>query len=177
MARTKYTDREKLHRHAMYHTQPGDILVVDARADMSSGIFGEMMLTYFAGRGGIGLVIDGCIRDSEKAEDLDLGFWIRGVTPTFHTQTRLMPYAVNAPIACGGVLVVPGDIIIADNDVAVAVPVAMAEALLERASHHVEWKEFSRVRLAACGDLRRYYPLAPDAEPEYQQWKAQQGEK
>jgi regulator of RNase E activity RraA len=171
----EYTDREKqLHRHAMYHTQPGDILVVDARGDMSSGIFGEMMLTYFAGKGGVGLVIDGCIRDSEKAEALDLGYWMRGATPNFHTQTRLMPFAVNGPIACGGVLVIPGDIIIADNDGAVAVPVAMAEELLKRASHHVEWEEFSRVRLSEGGDLRRYYPLAPEAEPEYQEWKAQQ---
>ena len=37
----------QLHRHALYHTQPGDVIVVDARGDMSSGVFGEMMLTYF----------------------------------------------------------------------------------------------------------------------------------
>ena len=60
----EYTDPEKqLHRHVLYHTQPGDIVVVDARGSMNSGIFGEMMLTYFYGRGGAGVVIDGCIRD------------------------------------------------------------------------------------------------------------------
>src|SRR5262245_7934719 len=61
-ANSEYADPElQLHRHAMYHTQPGDIIVVDARGDMASGVFGEMMLTYFKGRGGIGAVIDGCI--------------------------------------------------------------------------------------------------------------------
>jgi regulator of RNase E activity RraA len=40
----------------------GDMIVVDARSDMNSGIFGEMMLTYLAGRGGAGIVVDGCIR-------------------------------------------------------------------------------------------------------------------
>ena len=46
----EYNDPEKqLHRHVLYHTQPGDIVVVDARGDMRSGIFGEMMLTYFKG--------------------------------------------------------------------------------------------------------------------------------
>ena len=41
---------QQLHRHVLYHTQPGDIVVVDARGDLASGIFGEMMLTYFKGR-------------------------------------------------------------------------------------------------------------------------------
>src|SRR5215218_1156935 len=50
-------DPEKqLHRHVLYHTQPGDIVVVDARGDMASGVFGEMMLTYFKGKGGVGVV-------------------------------------------------------------------------------------------------------------------------
>src|SRR5579859_5357491 len=57
---------QQLHRHVLYHTKPGDIVVVDARADLSSGVFGEMMMTYFRGRGGLGVVIDGAIRDSAE---------------------------------------------------------------------------------------------------------------
>jgi regulator of RNase E activity RraA len=80
----EYADPEKqLHRHVLYHTQPGDIVVVDARGDLSSGVFGDMMLTYFKGRGGAGVVIDGCIRDYPKAQRLGLGLWLRGVTPNF----------------------------------------------------------------------------------------------
>ena len=87
----EYADPEKqLHRHALYHTQPGDIVVVDARGDMKSGVFGEMMLTYFKGRGGLGCVIDGCLRDWPHVKTLDLGLWIKGVTPNFHTQVDLM---------------------------------------------------------------------------------------
>ena len=108
----EYTDPERqLHRHVLYHTQPGDVVVVDARGDMGSGIFGEMMLTYFKGRGGAGVIIDGCIRDYPKAKDLGLGLWLRGVTPNYHTQTNLFPFAVNVPVACGDTLVMPGDII------------------------------------------------------------------
>lgn len=94
----EYADREKqLHRHALYHIEAGDIVVVDARGDLESGIFGEMMLTYFAGKGGKGMVIDGVIRDAAKAFKLDIGYWMRGVSPNFHTQTTLMPHAVNVP--------------------------------------------------------------------------------
>ena len=171
----EYSDPEKqLHRHVLYHTQPGDIVVVDARGDMTSGVFGDMMLTYFKGKGGAGVIVDGCLRDYPNIKRLDLGIWVRGFTPNFHTQTNIVPFAVNEPVACGGVLVMPGDIIVADDDGAVVVPVAMAEEMLVHASQHHDWEEFSRERLFGGGDLRRYYPLHNDARPEYQAWvKAQ----
>ena len=128
----------QLHRAALYHTKPGDVIVVDARGDMDSGIFGEMMATYFQGAGGLGMVIDGCLRDFPViSRELDLvstaticprhvirpcclqGLWIKGATPNFHTQTNIVPWAVNVPISCGGRLVMPGDIIVADDDGAV----------------------------------------------------------
>jgi regulator of RNase E activity RraA len=168
----EYTDPERqLHRHVLYHAQAGDIVVVDARGDMTAGIFGEMMLTYFKGRGGKGVVIDGCIRDYPHAKELGLGLWLRGVTPNFHTQTNLFPYAVNVPVAMNNVLVMPGDIIVADDDGAVVVPVGMAEKVIERASSHHEWEDFSRIRLSEGGDLRRYYPLSDAARPEYEAWR------
>jgi regulator of RNase E activity RraA len=171
----EYRDPERqLHRHVLYPTQPGDMVVVDARGDLGSGIFGEMMLTFFAGRGGAGVVIDGCIRDSAKAAELDLGIWVRDVTPNFHAQTNIVPFAVNVPVACGGVLVMPGDIIVADDDGVVLVPVALADQLIGIASEHAEWEEFSRMRLAAGGHLQKYYPLSPEGEAEYRAWKEAQ---
>jgi regulator of RNase E activity RraA len=164
----------QLHRHVLYHAQPGDIVVVDARGDMTAGIFGEMMLTYFMGRGGLGLVIDGCLRDFPEAKKLGLGLWIRGTTPNFHTQTNIFPYAVNVPIAMNNVLVMPGDIMVADDDGAVVVPTKLAAELLDRANVHHEWEAFSRMRLSQGGDLRTYYPLSDEARPEYDAWKAQQ---
>lgn len=172
----EYADPEKqLHRHALYHTQPGDVIVVDARGDMTSGIFGEMMLTFFKGRGGVGAVIDGCVRDWPHVGQLDLGMWLRGVTPNFHTQTNIVPYAVNVPIACGGTLVMPGDIIVADDDGAVVVPAQMAPELTEKAQAHAEWEDFSRMKLAEGGHLRKYYPLSEEARAEYEAWRKEQG--
>lgn len=173
----EYADVEtQLHRHALYHAQSGDIVVVDARSKMDSGIFGEMMMTYLKGRGGLGVVIDGCLRDWPNIQEVDIGCWIRGVTPNYHTQRSIFPYAVNTPIACGECFVDPGDIIIADDDGAVVVPVGLADNLIERARKHVEWEEFSRLRLSQGGDLRKYYPLLEGTEgwAEYEAWKAEQ---
>ena len=168
----EYKDPEtQLHRHVLYHTQPGDVVVVDARGDMRSGIFGDMMLTYFRGKGGVGVVIDGCIRDYPKVKHLELGLWLRGVTPNYHAQTDIVPYAVNVPVACGGVFVEPGDIILADDDGVVVIPVGMAERVIDEATKHHDWEEFSREQLMRGGELQRYYPLHADAEPEYQEWQ------
>ena len=172
----EFSGPEQQHRHVLYHTQPGDVVCVDARGSMTSGCFGNMMLTFFQGRGGVGVVIDGCIRDYPIVQrDLDLGLWLRGVTPNFHTQTDIYPNAVNVPIAMNNTLVLPGDIIVADDDGVVAVPAKFAADLLDLASQHAEWEEFSRDKLLAGGHLKRYYPLSDDARQEYEAWKKEQG--
>ena len=174
----EYADPEKqLHRHALYHTQPGDIIVVDARGDMHSGVFGDMMMTFFQGQGGIGAIVDGCIRDFPKvSEDLEIGLWLKGTTPNFHTQTNIVPFAVNVPIACGDTLVMPGDIIVADDDGATVVPVSLAPELVEKAQTHAEWEVFSRMKLSQGGHLRKYYPLSEEGRTEYELWKKEQGQ-
>jgi regulator of RNase E activity RraA len=171
----EYADPEtQLHRHVLYHVQDGDVVVVDARGDMRSGIFGDMMSTYFKGRKGAGIVIDGCVRDWAKIKALDLAVWVRGVTPNYHTQTNLMPWAVNVPVAPGGVMVMPGDIIVADDDGAVCVPVALAEEMCVKAQKDHGWEEFSREKLLAGESLQRYYPLHKDAWGEYEAWLERQ---
>ena len=144
----EYADPEKqLHRHALYHTQPGDAIV------------------------------DGCIRDFPKvSEDLEIGLWLKGTTPNFHTQTNIVPFAVNVPIACGDTLVMPGDIIVADDDGATVVPVSLAPELVEKAQTHAEWEVFSRMKLSQGGHLRKYYPLSEEGHAEYEIWKKEQGQ-
>ena len=171
----EYVEPEtQLHRHALYGTQPGDVIVVDALGSLDSGVFGNMMLTYFMGAGGVGAVVDGCIRDYPEAPD-GLGLWLKGVTPNYHTQTVMFPYAVNVDINCSGTFVAPGDIIIADDDGAVVVPIHLAEDLAETGQVHAEWEEFSRQRLEQGGHLREYYPLSDARRPEYEEWKKKNG--
>jgi regulator of RNase E activity RraA len=174
----EYADPEtQLHRHVLYHVQEGDVVVVDARGSMTSGVFGDMMATYFKGRGGAGIVIDGCMRDRPNVEKLDIPLWLRGWTPNYHVQTTIFPNAVNVPIACGNVAVIPGDIIVADDDGVVVVPVSMAQAVINEAKTHAEWEVFSREKLLQGEPLQRYYPLHPDANDEYQAWRKKQKKK
>jgi regulator of RNase E activity RraA len=164
----------ELHRTALVAAQAGDFCVVDARGNMSSCVFGEMMLTYFKGKGGLGVVIDGCIRDYPFVQQLDIGLWLKGTTPNYHTQTDVFPHAVNVPIACAGVFVQPGDLIVGDDDGAVVVPKALAEKVIHEAHTKHEWEGFTRMKLLEGGDLRKYYPLNDEARVEYEAWKKTQ---
>ncbi len=167
----------ELHRTSMEMARAGDVIVVDARGSLGSGVFGEMMLTYFKGKGGLGVVIDGCIRDYPYVKErLDIGLWLRGVTPNYHTQTDVFPHAVNVPIGCAGVFVRPGDLIVADDDGAVVVPKEWAEDIAEHASTKSAWEVFTRMKLEQGGELRKYYPLNEEAQGEYEAWKKEQGQ-
>ena len=74
------------------------------------------------------------------------------------------------PVALNRVLAMPGDIMIADDDGAVVVPAAMATLVLEHTLDHEDWEEFSRMKLAEGGSLKRYYPLDAAGQAEYEAW-------
>jgi regulator of RNase E activity RraA len=118
---------------------------------------------------------DVVMRDRPNVDKLDLALWLKGWSPNYHVQTDIYPNAVNVTIACGGVTVVPGDIIVADDDGAVVVPVSMAERVIEDGQKHSEWEEFSRTMLMQGAPLQRYYPLHPDAHGEYEAWRKGRG--
>lgn len=112
---------------AVFETvEPGDVLVVQAFGDPYTGCIGETLTTTFKQRGGAGMVVDGCMRDWPRLRALDVPLWTAGFTPNYASQAGLFPWAYNVPVACGQALVLPGDIIIADDDGAVVVPQQLA---------------------------------------------------
>jgi regulator of RNase E activity RraA len=155
--------------------EAGDVLVVQAFGDPYTGCMGDMLTTYFKGRGGVGVVVDGSIRDWPKIQTLGVPVWTCGFTPNYASQTHLFPWAYNVPVACSMVLVLPGDIIIADDDGAVVVPAKMASLVAEHTLEHEEWEVFSRIKLLEGGALKRYYPLSDEGWEEYVAWRDANG--
>jgi regulator of RNase E activity RraA len=154
--------------------KPGDVLVIQAWGDPYTGCVGEMLTTYFKGRGGIGMVVDGCVRDWPNIQPIGIPFWTKGFTPNYASQATLFPWAYNVPVALDRVLVLPGDIIIADDDGAVMVPAQMAHIVAEHTKEHEDWEVFSRIKLAEGGALNKYYPLNEEGWAEYEEWRKQQ---
>jgi regulator of RNase E activity RraA len=151
--------------------QQGDILCIQAYGDMYTGCVGEMLTTFFRTQGGVGMLVDGCVRDWPNIQKVGIPLWARGFTPNYASQTHLFPWAYNVPVAVAGVLVMPGDIIIADDDGAVVVPQQLAAIVAEVTREHEDWEVFSRMKLEEGGSLYKYYPLNEEGRREYEAWR------
>jgi 3-hexulose-6-phosphate synthase/6-phospho-3-hexuloisomerase len=138
---------------ALKVAQAGDVIVVDAAGETETSIWGGLMTGLCLNRGVVGAVVDGAIRDIDEIRDLGLPILSRAVVPrSSHTaySARFEPIEINVPITCGGALIDPGDIVLADEIGVVAVPQAEAAEVLARAEEQAEREEATR-RLIAEG--------------------------
>lgn len=141
--RVRPGDNLMIHK-ALMMVQPGDVLVIDGGADVTQALMGGLMRTTCVTKRLAGLVIDGAIRDLvEWAED-GMPVFARG--HTHRGPSKDGPGEINVPIACAGMAVMPGDLIVGDADGVVAVSAEEAEAVLARARANLERE--ARVREA-----------------------------
>jgi regulator of RNase E activity RraA len=135
---------------ALEVARPGDVVVVSTGGDTVSAVFGELMCrTAVAARLG-GIVVDGAIRDVAAIARLGFPAFARAVSPGSCDKDG--PGEINLPVACGGAVVMPGDIVVGDEDGVVAVPLADAEEVLRRVEALVAY-EASRVEEIDGGEL------------------------
>jgi len=114
---------------ALDMAQPGDIIVVDGASGCNRSLAGEIMLRFAAKKGLAGVVVDGCLRDLDGIEMLDMPVYAKGITP--QGPWKFGPGEVNVPIACGGQVVFPGDILVGDKDGIVVIRAQDAVAVAE----------------------------------------------
>ena len=119
--------------------QPGDVLVMNAGGDTTQAPVGEIVVSNCIRKGAAGLVIDGPIRDSDILPSLSIPVFAKGVTHRGCYKDG--PGEVNVTIACGGVVVRPGDLVVGDSDGVVIVPHEEAEVLLPSLRKMVEKEE------------------------------------
>ncbi|NGN62999.1 ribonuclease activity regulator RraA [Streptomyces sp. A7024] len=167
----EYVERHTALWAVLEAVEPGDVLVVQAYGSSHTGCFGDMLVRYFQRKGGAGIVVDGCIRDAPRVRETGLPIWSTGVTPHYASQAELFPWAYDVPVACGGALVLPGDLVVADDDGPVVVPRQRAADVIAAAREHEQWERFSRSRIEEGGALTDYYPLTPDTRAEYERWR------
>ena len=112
-------DNLMMHR-ALYLAKPGDVLVVVCEAETSGAQWGDMAARYAMKKGLAGVVVHGCVRDTDAVEALGCAVWATHIH-SIHPDKRGHGL-VNAPVVCGGVQVNPGDLIMADGDGVVCIP-------------------------------------------------------
>jgi 4-hydroxy-4-methyl-2-oxoglutarate aldolase len=117
---------------ALVLAKAGDVLVLAARGGMQSAVWGHVMTQAAKNRGLAGVVIDGCIRDSAENRSDTLPIFARGICPA--GPHKGWPCNLNVPVSCAGVAVLPGDIVVGDDDGVVVVPASRAIQVLEESS-------------------------------------------
>ncbi len=160
-------------KQAVEQIRPGEVLVIDARGETTAGTIGDILAMRAQARGAVGIVTDGAIRDAARLAAMDI--------PTYHTAVhpavlgrRHVPWEIGVTVACAGVTVQPGDLVVGDGDGVVVIPPGIAAELLADASEQEQEEEFVAVKVAAGERIEGLYPLGDRWRPAYQAWLAEQ---
>ena len=148
----------------------GSVLVADAMGLKRTSIGGDVVFSRILTREGEGLVTDGAVRDGHKVIKYGYPVFAGGSTPTVG-EPNILPYEVNRPIQCGGVLVWPGDLILGDDDGVVVLPSGMAEDIYSDCLKHDEIEKAiidytQREKISP----KKFYPFNDETTKMFSKW-------
>ncbi len=162
-------------RRGVEECPPGAVFVIDSRGDARAASAGGILVTRLRARGVAGVVTDGGFRDSPEIAQMQ---W-----PAYHTRpsapvnlTHHHAVDLNVPIACAGVGVHPGDIMVGDGEGVVCIPAHIADAVAEEAFEQTVVEDFVTERVAAGHSIRGLYPMTDPANRViFEAWRKERG--
>lgn len=143
-------DSSLLH-HAVGQLRPGDVLVIDRLGDKHHACLGGGVAYALVKAGVAGVIIDGPVADPGELREAGLAVWARGVA-SITTRLQGIGGLMNVPVSCGGAVVHPGDLVMADEGGVVFIPRDEARAEIERA---IELQEMERKGLPLISEQKK----------------------
>ena len=160
-------------KRAVEEVEPGEVLVIDARGETGAGTIGDILALRAQVRGAAGIVTDGGLRDSVAVAALDLPTYHASVHPAVLGR-RHVPWETNVAVACAGVLVQPGDVLVGDADGVVVVPDHLVAEVVADSVEQERQERFISERVAAGRSIDGLYPLGERWRREYETWCAKE---
>jgi 5-oxopent-3-ene-1,2,5-tricarboxylate decarboxylase / 2-hydroxyhepta-2,4-diene-1,7-dioate isomerase len=157
-------------RRAIESLGDGDVLVIDARDDPGAGTIGDVLAMRALQRGAVGVVTDGAVRDADAVSRIDIAVYRRAVHGATFSRQHL-PVDVDVPIACAGVLVFPGDVLVGDDDGVVVIPADLVDSVALDGAEQELRDAWAFERVSAGEPILGVFPLADDRVEEFERWK------
>ena len=129
------------------HIQPGEIVVLAQPESQASALIGDMLVTQMQVAGAVGVLLNGAVRDFSELVELGLPIWTQFVRVRGATKNQIG--RLNTPVAMGGTIIYPGDIVVMDADGAITVRPSRLDEILEKAEARAAKEEAMRTRYKA----------------------------
>ena len=159
-------DPEYPQRKIIDNFEAGKVLVMDGRGDPRAAVSGEILATRLLVRGAAALVTDAAVRDSYKIARLGLPVYVAGVSAS-NNLTLHHAVDIDVPVACAGVAVYPGDVLLGDAEGVVVIPAHLAEEVAADAAEQEAMEDFLLAKVAAGAALRGTYPPSDAVKAEW----------
>ena len=174
MVDTLYDNTKNVQRLAVEAVDQDDVLVVDARGDVSAATLGNILATRLKVRGAAGFVTDGALRDTPGFQEIALPAYIKAP----HATTSFIahhPVEMGVPIGCAGVLIIPGDVIVGDGEGVVAIPSQVAEEVAHDTYEQERLEEYIQEKIASGAKILGTYPPNEQTLAEFEVWRKARG--
>lgn len=157
-------------RVAVERVGPNDVLVIDARGDVRAGSAGAILCARMKMRGAAGVVTDGAFRDTPEIAASGLPAYARAAHAAAN-KTIHHPVDLQLPIACGGVAVYPGDVLVGDDEGVVVIPRQLAAEVAVDAAAQERREEFILEKIRGGASIIGVYPPNAETLAEYEAWR------
>lgn len=142
--------------------EPGEVIVADAGGAVEHALWGGITTLEAHRRGIAGLVVDGAVRDLRESRDIGLPIFCRGITP--RGPHKAFGGALDVPVSCGGQPVMPGDLVLGDEDGVVVVPLDREEEIFRKV---VDFRRDEAAWFKVLDTPKPFYQVLNIPEPEW----------
>lgn len=157
-------------KRAFDSLKPGEVIVIEARGESGSGTLGDILALRAKSLGAAGVVTDGGVRDAAE---------VAGILPVFATAKnpavlgrKHVPWESDVAVACGSATVLPGDVIVGDDDGVIVIPRDLAEEVVDAALEKETEDGWVADQVAAGNPVDGLFPPTGEWKAKFEEWKS-----